>query len=95
MNVMGSILAIKKKKNHLTHITLGCANLCLQLNTVLNANSCNTYNDLSDEFLKDRIVCGTNNGVVREQLLSIQDLNLDKCLDTCRAAEISKNKGKL
>ena len=55
---------------------------------------CNTYNDLSDEFLKDRIVCGTNNGVVREQLLSIQDLNLDKCLDTCRAAEISKKQGK-
>ena len=56
--------------------------------------NCDTFHDFTDEFLKDRIVCGLYNDVVREQLLSVHDLTLDKCLDTCRASESSKKQSK-
>lgn len=40
--------------------------------------------------MRDRIVCGILDHQLRERLLRIPDLTLDKCFDMCRAAEITK-----
>ena len=47
------------------------------------------FSDLKDGLIRDRIVCGIMNDSVRARLLRESDLSLEKCVDICRAAEIS------
>ena len=64
-----------------------------QLNTLTDlkvlAQTCN-LGELLDSLLRDRIVCGINDAVLRERLFRETDLTLDKCLAICRAAALSK-----
>ena len=53
------------------------------------ASTCQ-YNDLKDGLIRDRIVCGIRNEALREHLLRIADLSLEKAIDSCRASEQSK-----
>ncbi len=43
------------------------------------------FGRLTDDLIKDRIVCGVNNDTVRARLLRETDLNLAKAVDICRA----------
>lgn len=47
------------------------------------------FADLKDGLIRDRIVCGIKNDSVRARLLRELHLSLEKCVDICRAAEIS------
>ncbi|CAB3983765.1 retrotransposon-like family member retr-1 [Paramuricea clavata] len=47
------------------------------------------FADLKDGLIRDRIVCGITNDSVRARLLRESDLSLEKCVDICRASEIS------
>lgn len=55
----------------------------------LLAKTCN-FGTLRDSLIRDRIVCGGNNTIMRERLLREKNLTLDTCLQLCRAAELSK-----
>ena len=55
----------------------------------LIAKNC-TFRNLKDELIRDRIVCVVNSDDVKQQLLRVQDLTLDKALTICRAYEQSK-----
>ena len=45
------------------------------------------FGDLTDSLIRDRIVCGIRDSRVRDRLLREQDLDLQKAITTCRAAE--------
>jgi hypothetical protein len=47
------------------------------------------YGGLTDEMIRDRIVCGTNNPQIKEKLLQAEDLDLNKALTIARGIEIS------
>jgi hypothetical protein len=47
------------------------------------------FADLKDGLIRDRIVCVITNDSVRARLLRESDLSLEKCVDICRASEIS------
>lgn len=49
------------------------------------ASTCN-FGTLRDSLVRDRIICGIQDKQLREDLLKEPDLNLEKCLQTCRAA---------
>ena len=53
------------------------------------ASTCE-YGRLTDQLIKDRIVVGIVDENVRKRLLQEQNLNLQLCLDICRAHEASK-----
>ena len=55
----------------------------------LIAKNC-SFGNLEDELIRDRILCGVNSDDVKQQLLRVQDLTLDKALTICRAYEQSK-----
>ena len=55
----------------------------------LIAKNC-SFGNLEDELIRDKIVCGVNSDDVKQQLLRVQDLTLDKALTICRAYEQSK-----
>uniref|UniRef100_A0A3P9JTB0 ribonuclease H n=1 Tax=Oryzias latipes TaxID=8090 RepID=A0A3P9JTB0_ORYLA len=57
------------------------------------ASTCN-FGQLRDSLIRDRIVCGTSSSSWRERLLREENLTLDKCLDICRAMEISREYNK-
>lgn len=48
------------------------------------------FGDLKDSLIKDRIVCGISSEACRARLLREADLSLTKCLDICRASEVSE-----
>ncbi len=50
------------------------------------AKSCN-YGQLSDDFIRDRIVVGVRENSLRKKLLQTRDLTLRNCIDICRASE--------
>ena len=50
------------------------------------------FGDLEDPLLRDRIICGIQDRQLREELLEIPDLDLQRCLSICRAAELSKTR---
>ncbi len=54
------------------------------------------FGELTDSPIKDRIVCGIPDNGLRERLLREQDLDLDleKALSLCRAAETVKTQAK-
>ena len=58
------------------------------------ASTCN-YGALHDSLNRDRLICGISDSNVRERLLRIADLDLQKCLEICRAAELSKDRIKI
>ena len=53
------------------------------------ATTCN-FGTLQDSLIRDRIICGIRDSKLREDLLKQADLDLDKCLNTCRVSQISK-----
>ena len=44
---------------------------------------------MSEELLRDHIVCGVKNPSLREQLLEKKGLTLCSCVDMCRANEVT------
>ena len=59
----------------------------------LLATTCN-FGDLKDSQVRDRIICGIQDKQLREDLLKDPCLDLQRCLDACRAAELSKERSK-
>lgn len=57
------------------------------------ASTCN-FGDIKDSLIRDRIVCGNNNPGLRERLLREEKLTLDRCLQLCRATELSRENTK-
>ncbi|XP_030851255.1 uncharacterized protein K02A2.6-like [Strongylocentrotus purpuratus] len=57
------------------------------------AKSCD-FGDLKDSLIRDRIICGIVNSMVRERLLRQDDLTLDKTLQLCRSAETTRAQAK-
>ena len=57
------------------------------------ANTCN-FESLKDSLLRDRIICGIIDVNVRERLLRESSLDFEKCVQICRAAELSKSRSK-
>ena len=55
----------------------------------LIAKNC-SFGDLENQLIRDRLVCGTNSEEVRQRLLSVEELSLDKAISICRAHEESK-----
>ena len=55
----------------------------------LIAKNC-SFGDLENQLVRDRLVCGTNSEEVRQRLLSVEDLTLDKAISICRAHEETK-----
>ena len=51
----------------------------------LLATTCN-FGDLKDSLVRDRIICGIQDKQLREDLLKDPCLDLQRCLDDCRAA---------
>ena len=48
------------------------------------------FGELTDDLIRDRIVCGITDNTTRKRLLQEPKLTLSKCLDLCRANEASK-----
>ena len=59
----------------------------------LLATTCN-FGDLKDSLMRDRIICRIQDRKLREELLKISDLDLQRCLSICWAAELSKTRTK-
>ena len=57
----------------------------------LLAATCN-FEQLKESLIRDRIICGMNDSKLRQDLLKIPELRLDKCIEYCRAAELSKER---
>lgn len=57
------------------------------------ASTCN-FGNIKDSLIRDRIVCGTNSSAMRERLLREENLTLDKCVQICRASELSRENSK-
>jgi hypothetical protein len=55
------------------------------------ASTCN-YGVLHNSLIRDRLICGINDSNLRKRLLRVADLDLQKCLEICRAAELSKER---
>lgn len=56
--------------------------------------TCNYCKDCIDSLLRDRIILGLKENQLQEQLLRERTLTLEKCIDTCRAAEYAQIKRK-
>ena len=52
------------------------------------------FGGLTDSLIKDILVCGIPDNSVRERLLREPDLNLEKAIRMCRAAETVKTQAK-
>ena len=52
------------------------------------------FGELKESLIRDRLVCGLSNAVVKERLLRTKGLKLQTALDTCRAAELAKEQVK-
>ncbi|XP_077255650.1 uncharacterized protein LOC143893810 [Temnothorax americanus] len=48
------------------------------------------FGTMADRMVRDRIVLRIKDKVLQERLLRVEDLNLQKAIDYCRAAEVSK-----
>ena len=53
------------------------------------SSTCN-FGQIRDSLIRDRIVCGIIDSGLRERLLREDNLTLDKCLQLCRATELSR-----
>ena len=61
----------------------------LSLDVKILDATCN-IGGLKDWLICDRIICGLKDSKLRQDLLKIADLNLDKCLQVCKTSELSK-----
>lgn len=52
------------------------------------------FGELQESLLRDKIVCGIVNNTVRDRLLRTDDLTLNKTIQMCQAAEMSKEESK-
>ena len=59
-------------------------------NLRLKARTCE-FGPLTDELIRDKIMCGIKSDQVRGRLLREPDLSLQKAIDICRASEVSQN----
>lgn len=57
------------------------------------ANNCE-FGNLKDSLVRDRLICGIKDANVREKLLQIQGLNLQRAVEICRTAEISSEQSR-
>ncbi|XP_028177079.1 uncharacterized protein LOC135088230 [Ostrinia nubilalis] len=48
------------------------------------------FKDLLDDLIRDRLICGLKENALRERLLREPDLTLQKSLDICNIAQLSK-----
>ena len=48
------------------------------------------FGSLKEDLIRDRLVCGIRDNSLRKKLLQEPKLTLNKCLDSCRAAEATK-----
>lgn len=48
------------------------------------------FKDLCDDLVRDRLICGIKENALRERLLREPDLTLQKSLDICNIAQLSK-----
>ena len=48
------------------------------------------FGSLKEDLIRDRLHCGISDNSLRKKLLQEPKLTLDKCLDSCRAAEATK-----
>ena len=55
----------------------------------LIAKNC-SFGELENQLIQERIVCGTKSEEVRQRLLRVEELSLDKAISVCRAEEESK-----
>ncbi|CAC5410926.1 unnamed protein product [Mytilus coruscus] len=55
------------------------------------ATTCN-YGALQESLIRDKIICGIEDSHLRERLLRVIDLDLPKCLQISKAAELSKER---
>lgn len=53
------------------------------------AENCN-FDTQKDRMLRDRIVIGVSDQRMQQKLLEVKDLSLDRAVDICRSAELSK-----
>ena len=53
------------------------------------ASTCN-FTTLRESLVRDRIICGIRDSKLREDLLKVADLDLDKCVNACRASNYRK-----
>ncbi|XP_063387033.1 uncharacterized protein LOC134673008 [Cydia fagiglandana] len=53
------------------------------------AENCN-YGDQKEKMLRDKIVIGVREQRIQQKLLEIKDLTLEKAIDICRSAELSR-----
>lgn len=49
------------------------------------------FGQISDSLIKDQIILGIKDRVIKDRLLRIKDLDLSKAVEVCRAAEQSKS----
>ncbi|PIK34864.1 GagPol [Apostichopus japonicus] len=54
----------------------------------ISASSCE-YGTLKDQMIRDRIVCGIASRNTQKKLLQTADLDLPKCINICKAAEVA------
>ena len=47
------------------------------------------FGSLEENLVRDRLVCGIIDEIVREKLLQVEDLTLEKCVNMCRLFESS------
>ena len=81
-----SLTVVSNKTSRLT------VTICVRLRKL--ALTCE-FGQLTDELIRDRIVCGITDNATKKKLLQEPDLNLNKCLDLCRATETSKSQLKI
>ena len=48
-----------------------------------------SFGDMLEEMLRDRLVCGINNGTIQKRLLAEPDLTLTKAISVAQAAELA------
>ena len=58
------------------------------------SKTCDFCENCRDSMIRDKIVLGIRNCNTQTELLKTRDLNLTKCIDTCRAAENAMLQGK-
>ena len=58
------------------------------------SKTCDFCDNCRDSMIRDKIVLGIRDCNTQTELLKVRDLNLTKCVDTCRAAENANLQGK-
>ena len=57
------------------------------------ASTCN-FSTLWESLVHDQIICGIRDSKLRGDLLKVDDLDLDKCVNACRASKLSKERNR-